>query len=281
MATQRRLGALDVLILSVWCGLAGGLLEVGTRVVSQVATAYRPYAMSRHFVWMAPLANLLVLAAIGLCLALAVKCSPRRAGWLAARLVSFLAALPVLSALSRRIYPSAWAILALGLAARLAPLLERHPITARRWLVRSFPALVACELVLGCFVLGGDWLTEGRQASRPMPSDNPPNVLLIVLDTVRASTASVSTATGVRPVARSNGSPGGASASRRRRATAPWNLPSHASFVTGRWPHELESNKPFLPSGDFRLCWRWGRDVWSVLRKKGLLLFLSCYQRSG
>ncbi|MBV8217148.1 MAG: sulfatase-like hydrolase/transferase, partial [Solirubrobacterales bacterium] len=24
------------------------------------------------------------------------------------------------------------------------------------------------------------------------------------------------------------------------RATAPWTLPSHASFFTGRWPHELD-----------------------------------------
>ena len=26
----------------------------------------------------------------------------------------------------------------------------------------------------------------------------------------------------------------------RARATAPWTLPSHASFFTGRWPHELD-----------------------------------------
>jgi hypothetical protein len=30
MATRRGLGPLDVLVLSVWCGLAGGLLEVAT-----------------------------------------------------------------------------------------------------------------------------------------------------------------------------------------------------------------------------------------------------------
>ncbi len=241
MAIQRRLGALDVLILSVWCGLAGGLLEVGTRVVSKVAPGHRAYAMSRHFVWMAPLSNLLVLSAIGLCLALAAKVWPRRAGWLAARLVCFLAVLAVLSATSRRIYPSAWATLALGLAARLAPFLERHPIAARRWLLRSFPALVAWELVLLCFIFGGDWLTERRQASRPVPSGNPPNVLLIVLDTVRADRLSLygyrrPTSPTLERLAKRG------IRFEEARATAPWTLPSHASMFTGRWPHELDTD---------------------------------------
>ena len=32
-ASLSRLGALDILAFSAWCGLAGGLLEVGTRVL--------------------------------------------------------------------------------------------------------------------------------------------------------------------------------------------------------------------------------------------------------
>ena len=34
-----RLGPLDVLVLSAWCGLAGGLLEVGTSVVCKIFRA--------------------------------------------------------------------------------------------------------------------------------------------------------------------------------------------------------------------------------------------------
>ncbi len=40
-------------------------------------------------------------------------------------------------------------------------------------------------------VLGGDWLKERREASRPLPAGDPPNVLLIVLDTVRADRLSL------------------------------------------------------------------------------------------
>ncbi len=55
----------------------------------------------------------------------------------------------------------------------------------------SFPALLGGVLVLGGFVFGGDWLKERREVSRPLPSGDPPNVLLIVLDTVRADRLSL------------------------------------------------------------------------------------------
>ncbi len=136
MATQRRLGPLDVLVLSAWCGLAGGLLEVGTRVVCKSSVqATECTGMSRHFLWMAPLSNLLLFSGIGLFLALATKFWPRVGGWLFSRLVCFLAILPVLIVMSPRIYPWAWAILAVGIASRLVPILERRPTEVRRWLM--------------------------------------------------------------------------------------------------------------------------------------------------
>ena len=144
MATQRRLGPPDVLVLSAWCGLAGGLLEVGTRVVCKsISPSHRVYwPMSRHFLWMVPLSSLLLFSGIGLCLALATKFWPRVGGWLFSRLVCFLAILPVLIVMSPRIDPWAWAILAVGIASRLVPILERRPTEVRRWLIWSFPALV-------------------------------------------------------------------------------------------------------------------------------------------
>ena len=141
--------------------------------------------------------------------------------------------------MSPRIYPWAWAILALGIASRLVPILERRPTEVRRWLMLSFPALLGVVLVLAGFVLGGDWLKERREASRPLPSGDPPNVLLIVLDTVRADRLSLY---GYRRPT----SPTLERLAKRgirfdeARATAPWTLPSHASMFTGRWPHELD-----------------------------------------
>jgi arylsulfatase A-like enzyme len=239
MATRHPLGPLDVLVLSAWCSLAGGLLEVGTRVVCKILPVHRSYGMSRHFVWMAPLSNLLLFSGIGLLLALATRFWPRRGGWLAARLVVSLAILPALVLMSPRIYLWAWAILALGIASCLMPIVESWPAEARRWQLRSFPALAGIVLVLAGSQFGGDWLKQRSEASRPIPSGNPPNVLLIVLDTVRADHLSLY---GYRRPT----SPTLERLARRgvrfdeARATAPWTLPSHASLFTGRWPHELD-----------------------------------------
>ena len=51
-----KLRPLDLLILSAWCGLAGGLLEVATLVCARnLIPTTRGYLMSRHFLWLAPI----------------------------------------------------------------------------------------------------------------------------------------------------------------------------------------------------------------------------------
>ncbi len=51
--------------------------------------------MSRHFVWLAPLSNLLLFSGAGLILAVATRLRHRPGGWLSLRLVCFLAVLPL------------------------------------------------------------------------------------------------------------------------------------------------------------------------------------------
>src|SRR5580693_8357736 len=65
-----RLRPLDILVLSAWCGLAGGMLEVVARIIGTTFfSSFRLYLLSRHFVWLAPLSNLLLFFAMGLVLA--------------------------------------------------------------------------------------------------------------------------------------------------------------------------------------------------------------------
>src|SRR6516164_3250519 len=92
-----RLGVLDILVLSAWCGLAAGLLEVATRVACLAIDPIRRLCMmSRHFVWLTPLANLLVFLGFGLCLAGMTRLWPRWGAWLCTRLVCALAIVPAL-----------------------------------------------------------------------------------------------------------------------------------------------------------------------------------------
>ena len=240
LTPPRRLDPRDVLILSVWCGLAGGLLEVGTRVFFRwIDPTYRLYGLSRHFVWLAPLSTLLLFSAAGLFLALATMVWPRRGAWFCTRFICFWTVLPALIVAGPRIYPVAWQIVALGVASLVAPVLERHAASTRRRLLLSFPALLGSIVFMATLVFGGDWLKRHLEASRPLPPPASPNVLLIVLDTVRADRLSLHGYTRpTTPVLERLAGRG--IRFNLARATAPWTLASHASLFSGRWPHELD-----------------------------------------
>jgi arylsulfatase A-like enzyme len=234
-----RLGPAGVLVLSAWCGLVAGELEVAARVVNRaLGSTHRLYMMTRHFVWLVPLINLVLFLGFGVLLAWANRRWPRRAGWCSPRLIIALALFPVLTVAGPKIYVEAWLLVALGLAVRLAPALERRPSGLRRWLVRSAAVLVGLVLLQASWIVGVDRIKEWREARRPLPPAGTPNVLLIVLDTVRADHL------GLYGYPRPT-SPNLERLARRgirfdqARAAAPWTLASHANMFTGRWPHEL------------------------------------------
>ena len=189
---RHRLGAIDVLLLSAWCGLAAGELEVGARVISRsLSSTDRLYQMTRHFVWLVPSIDLMLFLGFGLFLAVATRLWPRRAGWLSPRLILAWAVLPALLVAGRGIYTEAWLIVALGFASFVTPVLERNPAGMRRCLTLSLPLLLSAIVLQASLLFGGDRLKQWREDARPLPPAGSPNVLLIVLDTVRADHLSV------------------------------------------------------------------------------------------
>ncbi len=125
-----------------------------------------------------------------------------------------------------------------GVAACLAPVLERHRAVWRRWLVLTVPILLGIVLLQAGWIFGSDRLKQWREDRRPWPPNQSPNVLLVVLNTVRADHLSVygyqrptspslerRAARGVR--------------FDQARAPVPWTLASHASMFTGRLCHEV------------------------------------------
>jgi arylsulfatase A-like enzyme len=228
-------------VLSAWCGLAAGWLEVGTRILCRhIDATNRLSMMSRHFVWLVPLTDLMLFLAMGMVLAAAVKLRPGVGGWLGPRLICAGAVWPALLVAGPRIYTAAWLTLALGIGSCMARWLERDPAGWRRWLLVSFPALLGAVLVPAGLLVGGDRLKQWREASRPLPPAGSPNVLLIVLDTVRADRLSLygyprATSPTLEHLAHQG------IRFDEARATAPWTLPSHASMFTGRWPWEISA----------------------------------------
>jgi arylsulfatase A-like enzyme len=162
-------------------------------------------------------------------------------------------------------------LLAAGLAAQLARIAARRPglmNTGTRFAV-GWPALLRRppppdasqphptrrDFVIGAGaaigvaaigIRGREALIERRAVARiPASSDKLPDVVLVVLDTVRASSLSLH---GYTKPTSPNLSRLATQSVTFSRAIAPasWTLPSHASMFTGRWPHEL-STGPWSP----------------------------------
>jgi arylsulfatase A-like enzyme len=241
-ATAPHLGPLGAVILAAWCGLAAGLLEAGATVLYRtVLSKDHLYRMSRHFPWMMPLGNLALFLALGLALAPVVRRWPKAGSKVAAYTLGTLTFLPALMAAMPYIYPIALAAFALGIATRLVPLAAARPAATRRTVAWGLPAMVSATAALAAVSLGRDPRAEARQAAGPRPPAGSPNVLLIVLDTVRADHLGLygygrDTTPNLARWAKSGVWFGRAS------SPAPWTLPSHASMLTGRWPHELSAS---------------------------------------
>ena len=104
--------------------------------------------------------------------------------------------------------------------------------------------VIGAGAAIGAVAIGvrGAAIIDERRAIAAIPtlSKRPPDVLLVVLDTVRASSLSLygyakPTSPGLERLAKQ------ALTFRRAIAPASWTLPSHASMFTGRWPHELST----------------------------------------
>ena len=156
-----RLGVGPLLLVSAWCGLVAGLLEVGTIVLrKQMFDPDHLYGMSRHFVWLIPLANLCVFLALGLLGCGVILVWPRRGRWLFARV---LCALTLLAhhpgCLSADLQPGLVGRGAgAGRAARPAHRAQQPGF--RRFVLVSFPVAVAIVAILGASLWVGDRIEQ-------------------------------------------------------------------------------------------------------------------------
>ena len=227
------------LATAAWLGMVVGLVEVGLLLVEKqqnhVATI-GSLRLNRHYPWMIPLAHLAVFGGIGLALELIRRAWPTLAHRLAPRVLGGLAILALLATV-RVLNTTACVLLACGIAAQLVPRVRRLWPSFGKVVRVSLPALAIglVGLVVGRHA---HFAWAEHRAATKSPAVGSPNVLFIVLDTVRARNLSLygygrETTPRLDRLARSGVKFAGA------RAAAPWTLPSHASMFTGRWPGEL------------------------------------------
>jgi arylsulfatase A-like enzyme len=231
----------NLLAAGVWWGVIAGVLELSVR---QASWAIRPRVTvgtirtNRHALWMLPVSEVLVLGAVGLMLLALAQVVPKVAAKIATPLLAALAMFAALR-LVDHLHWSAQLALACGLATALMRVAVARPVAYRRLVYASLaPALIA---IAGWSAYHGNRVgkAEARAvAALPAVVEKTPNVLLLVMDNVRADDLSLygyarDTTPNLKRLA--------AKGIRfdQARSTAPWTLPSHASMLTGRWPSEL------------------------------------------
>lgn len=228
-----RPGAL--LALALWAGIATGFGEI---VKVGADLFYSDFTnRSRDVLWMAPAFDagaFLLVGAVVACIAARVKLSWAAAAGLFAGLGAMLILLLV-----ERLHPLASVILAVGIGVETRRLLRTRTPAARAIVRRSLPWLGVGVVVLCVTSIEWQAMADRRRAStRPPAPPGAPNVLLLILDTVRAADLSL------YGYPRLTTPELAAFATRgtvfdRAFSVVSWTLPSHSSLLTGHWEYEL------------------------------------------
>ncbi len=227
-----------ILLVALWFAVMTGFTE-------SAILLGRKYILGRYLfwgpdtVWLRPLAYTLLFSGPAIGLALVATAWPKARS---RRLVVFVLALLSFGSLVvgvRGLYPLAKALVALGLAVQTARMVEARPDGFTRLVRRSVIALVMTIALLAAAMQSVPRLGERAAIARLVPTRaDVPNILLIVLDTVRAANLSLHgyerpTTPFLEQIALQS------VVFDRAIATSPWTLPTHASLFTGRVPSEL------------------------------------------
>ncbi|APW59960.1 sulfatase [Paludisphaera borealis] len=235
----------ELFVVGTWFGVATGLLELGGTLAAVKLMGRVTYDTLRtnwHYFWMTPLSNLVLFSVSALVLCVATARIPRlRTGRVVFFLYAYLTAWSLVSAIPT-LHKTAEVVLAIGLACVTTKFLTKRRSTFLRIAPRA--AILGAGLILA--IAGVDVYSTNRPVDRgpsvaSVAAVGPPNVVLIVLDTVRADSltpygAERDTTPNLARLAREG------VLFKHARSTAPWTLPSHASLFTGRWPFELSAD---------------------------------------
>ncbi len=228
------------LLLAVWFGLLSGLGQVALVAVKKFFL-HRYIHHGPDLIWMAPLADLLLFALLGIILSLIARRWPKLVPLsLAVTVFAFLGYLSMLK-MYPKLHRYAALLLAAGLAVQTVRLVAGHTRGFYSLARRTIGWMLALVVGLMLGVQGLQALAERRALAKLPPAPpHTPNVLLIVLDAVRAQSLSLygyarPTTPQLERLAKAG------VRFERTIAASPWTLPSHGSMFTGRFPHELSA----------------------------------------
>lgn len=265
-----------IFYIATFFGLASGISQVAVYAFEKFVLGQYVHS-GLVLISLVPIVNVFFFWAFGLVLGLIAAIGSKRIpSWFPIFVLAFFFFLSLL-VMATWLQWIALTILSVGLAAETTRLIRDHPDGFRRvvrygvgwssllrrrkaqaWSVAPVPALVDSEgltrrgfllssgTMLAALAVGstGKHLLGDAVALAEMPPAPAaaPNILLIVLDTVRAPSMSLygyerRTTPNLERLAQ------GGVLFERALSTVSWTLPSHASMFTGRYPHEMSADR--------------------------------------
>jgi arylsulfatase A-like enzyme len=243
-AAWRTVGLAHILMLAIAFAVLAGMAEAIVMALRRFAFGEMPRA-SQQLVWMASLANVLLLMAVGVLLWIAAFAwRGLRSIYVVTFIFGYLVAdtLILSTRIGERIAPWANLLLVVGCATLAARLVADRWQSWERRLGRAVAALVLLVAALGIATTAHRGVRERiLWAGLPAADATAPNIIFIILDTVRSMSLSLHgyerpTTPKLERLAASS------AVFDHAIAPAPWTLPSHATVFTGIDPDRLSAN---------------------------------------
>ena len=238
VTTRPSLGFLPVLAL--WAGVVAATLELAGLLVRRLVLGELVFVGADVW-WTVPLVDVLLFLIIGAGLVVAGMIWRTGPWWqIALWTFAFLAMVGVLYSVP--LHRVAALLVAAGIATQVVRMASGKPQGFHRMVMRSCPWLLLASVMTGVVVRGRAVLHEKQalEAARKLGASTP-NVLLIVLDTVRAIDLGLYGYERPTTPELARWARRGVTYDRAF-SVAPWTLPSHASMFTGRLVHEMSAD---------------------------------------
>ncbi len=235
-----RLGPADGARIGAVAGFATGVLEVAQIGVQKYGYGVR-VRQPADVLWMAPLGDAAVMAIVGAVVGAIGLWSAAVRLPLLGGVLGWLSAWSLLVT-HGALHFGARALLMLGAAVAGARVAAACDVGLRRVARRCWPWLLAGTVVVAVGMAALRYASERRQIDAlPAAPAGATNILLIVLDTVRADHLGThgyhrATSPFFDEIAQN------AVVFERAIATSPWTVPTHVSLLTGCYPHETSAS---------------------------------------
>ena len=233
--------AASFLVVALGSGIASGFIEGAGLLIFQRVNWARWGPMmhvSREIIWISPLVDAILFSLPALVCCLIARIAPRiPAMRVLIFLLTFLGVYDWLT-LTSRLYQRACLLLALGAAVAFSRWCGKRESSFLQFWKTTTPWIVAAWVVAFAAIQGGNWLEERSAVARlPGAPANTPNVLVIVVDTLRADHVSSygysrPTTPNLDRLAQEG------VLFENAISTCSWSLPSHVSLLTGRYQFE-------------------------------------------